>query len=622
MAMLLSTVAFVMIAPPVYPTEAGFYNGLHGACMQVCGVILGTLGQLLWWREDPAKMLLQDLGRSLRAVEEMGHRWASARPAMESEILPSVELRAAASRMTRQLDWLRQAEGEDRWLRQRHTEQIKLITDVQLLVLAALEFERRAMATAAFGGLPAEPLQRLRLVGYECERLRMAIENHQAPVAPAFQIAPAARGDGPGGLNELETLSGAVGGLERAIGRLPGTLAFLNAGQASSAAPPVREPVAPRGFFTPAFHLTNVEMMQFAMKVALAASFCGLLYQALAWPGIGTCVMTAVLVAQAHFGAGLHKGVLRFIGAALAGAAALFVIVALMPNMVSLASLLVITAILAFISSWIATGSTRVAYLGVQMGITLYLVLFDGAGPAVALLPARDRLIGILVGILVMGVIDIALWPVFTRSALRSKFASILHRMARLQQVAATGDERQKCKESVGIHREVAEAMALQEELVFEPTAADAAADTERRIVLRVLNRLQEVFLHVLEAARQRALLQQRELPAPVATAIRQVDEKVVAKLEALATTLQAPATPTHVGVDSALTAFEQTLHALPPSSDTPASLHAFTGAVQRLANSLDGLETDIRAALAEPALAPVQARTGPIAPLERGARA
>jgi multidrug resistance protein MdtO len=582
-------------------------------------VVLGTLGQLLWWREDPAEMLLQDLARSLRAVEEMGHRWAAARPATENEILPSVELRAAASRMTRQLDWLRQAEGQDRWLRQRHTEQIKLITDVQLLVLAALEFERRAIATAAFGGLPAEPLQRLRRVGYECERLRMAIENHQSPVAPAFQIAPSPRGDGSDDLGG-ETLRGAVSGLERAIGRLPGTLAFLGVARESSAAPPTREPVAPREFFTPAFHLTNFEMMQYAIKVTLAASVCGLLYQALAWPGIGTCVMTAVLVAQAHLGAGLHKGALRFFGAALAGIAALFVIVVLMPNMVSLASLLVVTAGLAFVSSWIATGSTRVAYLGVQMGITLYLVLFDSAGPAVALLPARDRLIGILVGIVVMGVIDIALWPVFTRSALRSKFAGILHRMALLQQVAATGDERQKHKESVGIHREVAEAMALQEELAFEPTSTDAAADMERRIVLRVLNRLQEVFLHVLETARQRASLQQHELPAPVLAAIRQVDEKIVGKLEALAATMHAPATPTHVGVDSALAAFEQRLRALPP--ETQPALHAFTGAVQHLANSLDGLETDIRAALAESALAPTSASTEPIVTLDHSARA
>jgi hypothetical protein len=220
--------------------------------------------------------------------------------------------------------------------------------------------------------------------------------------------------------------------------------------------------------------------------------------------------------------------------------------------------------------------------------------------------PARDRLICILVGIVVMAVIDMALWPVFTRSALRAKFASILHHLAALQQLAAKGDDEEKRRQAFAIHREVAEAMALQEELIFEPAAGDTDADLERRLVLRVLNRLQEIFLDVLDTARKRALLQLSALPPLVQTEIRHMDAKIVAKLEALAATLDAPATPTHVGVDAALAHLEKTLRTTPGIADRQHPVQAYAAVVHRLAASLDALEMEMRAALTSaPEIAP-----------------
>ena len=131
------------------------------------------------------------------------------------------------------------------------------------------------------------------------------------------------------------------------------------------------------------------------------------------------------------------------------------------------------------------------------------MVLFPTFGPSINLIPARDRLMGILLGIVVMAVVDAALWPVFTGSALRRKISDLLRQMAGLHRCGNRGDMDGVSQHSVGVHRGIAEALTLQEELIFETTAGDADAETERQVVMRALNRIQEVFLALLAAHRR-----------------------------------------------------------------------------------------------------------------------
>jgi multidrug resistance protein MdtO len=63
----------------------------------------------------------------------------------------------------------------------------------------------------------------------------------------------------------------------------------------------------------------------------------------------------------------------------------------------------------AFVSAtaaWVATSGPRLAYFGLQMALAYYLTMFQGWGPGTSLVTSRDRLMGILLGIL-------AMWLVF-----------------------------------------------------------------------------------------------------------------------------------------------------------------------------------------------------------------
>jgi multidrug resistance protein MdtO len=53
-------------------------------------------------------------------------------------------------------------------------------------------------------------------------------------------------------------------------------------------------------------------------------------------------------------------------------------------------------------AAWVAISSPRLAYLGRQMALAYYLTMFQTWGISASLATSRDRLMGILLGLLVM----------------------------------------------------------------------------------------------------------------------------------------------------------------------------------------------------------------------------
>jgi len=53
-------------------------------------------------------------------------------------------------------------------------------------------------------------------------------------------------------------------------------------------------------------------------------------------------------------------------------------------------------------AAWVAASSPRLSYFGRQMALAYYLTMFQGWGIAASLATSRDRLMGILLGLIVM----------------------------------------------------------------------------------------------------------------------------------------------------------------------------------------------------------------------------
>ncbi len=185
------------------------------------------------------------------------------------------------------------------------------------------------------------------------------------------------------------------------------------------------------GFFAPdAF--TNPAHVQYALKATAAAMVCYVTYSLLDWPGIHTCFITCYIVALGTAAETIEKLTLRILGCLIGAALGLGAIVFVMPSVTSITTLMAVVAIAAFVSGWVAGGSPRISYVGFQLAFAFFLCVVQGSGPEFDLTIARDRVIGILFGNLVVALIFTQIWPVTVTRGIDPAIAALLRTLAAL----------------------------------------------------------------------------------------------------------------------------------------------------------------------------------------------
>src|SRR5437868_2346568 len=169
-----------------------------------------------------------------------------------------------------------------------------------------------------------------------------------------------------------------------------------------------------RSIFVPdAF--TDPAHVHFALKVTFAAMFCYIVYEAIDWSGIHTAFITCTFIALESTETTLYKGTLRFVGCLIGGVLGLFSIVFLMPYMETIASLVVLVGCAAAIAGWVAAGSERISYSGLQLAFAFFYSVFQVYAPDTDLDNVRNRVVGILFGLIVTGFGFQYIWPERTR---------------------------------------------------------------------------------------------------------------------------------------------------------------------------------------------------------------
>jgi multidrug resistance protein MdtO len=119
-------------------------------------------------------------------------------------------------------------------------------------------------------------------------------------------------------------------------------------------------------------------------------------------------------------------------GCVIGGALALFTIVFLMPHMVTIASLVVVVACASAIAGWVATGSEMISYAGLQIAFAFFYSVFQGYAPDTDLDNVRNRVVGILFGLIVTGLVFAYIWPEHTIDRFRDALRAALRQLAKL----------------------------------------------------------------------------------------------------------------------------------------------------------------------------------------------
>src|SRR5215831_3591150 len=526
------TTVLVLTAQAPGP-EGDVYLGLWRFAMVTFGAAIGTAAQLFLWPDDPEDQLLGELGKRLAVVEGLVEAVRDGRRP-DATRLDALVLTG----LSRQVDLLTDAESRSPSLRLRHAEQIALIGGIEQLLTAAYGLAR---AVSAPDTVPSATVRaRLDAIAVGCTRLRRALATRQ-PAEPAgeshtpgFDSNLAAPGDAP--------LLPALIELERVLDSLPRATGFLDRDRSPASLPAAGALLdAPTSsFFTPAFSITNVEAIGFALRSGLAATIAYVAYQGLAWPGLSTAPLTTILVAQSSFGATARKALLRLVGATLGGALGLLVIVVAMPNMDSLASLLIVVAVCMALAGWINSGSSRISYAGFQTALAFSLSALNDLGPTTNLEPARDRVIGVLLGIVIAGLVSGLSGPVLAGTEMRRALATALRSLAGLSHVGLRGDPTAATIAPARgwrwkVYQDLTTTLRLQDESKLEWSSRDTHAAAERERIGRLAGDALGVFLTMLAVVHHRLDVDFTAMPPAVFARFHALAQGVTALLGALA---------------------------------------------------------------------------------------
>jgi multidrug resistance protein MdtO len=174
----------------------------------------------------------------------------------------------------------------------------------------------------------------------------------------------------------------------------------------------------------------KVEAVRFSLKVTVAVMIAYVIYTSLVWQDIHTAMITCFFVAAASIGATIHKLTLRITGAVIGASLGIGAIVFVLPQLETIGGLVVLVAAVTLFAAWISTGSQAISYAGVQVALAFYLTVLQGWTRTSKMVVGRDRVIGILLGNVIMSVVFSTLWPVRIKPVVRQSLSRALEALA------------------------------------------------------------------------------------------------------------------------------------------------------------------------------------------------
>jgi multidrug resistance protein MdtO len=341
------------------------------------------------------------------------------------------------------------------------------------------------------------------------------------------------------------------------------------------------------------------EHIKFGLRGCLAASLCYVIYNALDWPGISTSVTTCLLTALTTVGASHQKQFLRFAGAVVGGVIMGFgAQIFILPNLDSIDSFTVLIIIVATTAAWFATASSRLSYFGVQIAVAFYLINLEEFKIQTSLEVARDRVVGVFLGLTMMWLVFDRLWSVPAGVEMRKTFISVLRSLALFAREPLSLDREEAIERHYAlretINTQFDRVRSLADGVLFEfgPTRHQDLAF--RDSIRRWQPQLRSLFLTRITLIKYRLHLRGFELPDPVRAAQREFDDQLAGTLDSMADRVEGRPAAAASDLESAFARLEQTVASGSPEESRLSELQTFLALSRNIHNVAASLHREI----------------------------
>jgi multidrug resistance protein MdtO len=247
-------------------------------------------------------------------------------------------------------------------------------------------------------------------------------------------------------------------------------------------------------------------------------------------------------------------------GVILGFGAQLFVL----PEIDSIAGFLLLFLAITIPAAWVAASGPRLSYFGVQIALAFYLMNLQEFKFQVSLAVARDRLVGILLGLLAMWLVFDQLWSASAAVEMERTFISTLRFLGKMMRAPVSQDksvatgEIDSLRETINSNFDRLRQQGDGVMLEFGPSRERNLAMRSR--LLRWQVQLRVIFIVRIGLLKYRLRFPGFEIPEPILSAQAALDTRLAERLDDMADRLSGKDVSTQRTVASLLPAFEQSV--------------------------------------------------------------
>jgi multidrug resistance protein MdtO len=344
--------------------------------------------------------------------------------------------------------------------------------------------------------------------------------------------------------------------------------------------------------------LTNPEHLKFALKGCLAASLCYIIYNSIAWPGISVAVTACLLTGLSTVGASRQKQTLLFAGALVGG----FLIgmgsqIFILPNLDSIAGFTVLFILVTALAAWFMTSSPRLSYFGLQVAFAFYLINLQEFAAQTSLSLARNRVVGVLLGLFMMWLVFDQLWGSRAAVEMKRTFISNLRLLAQFAREPLAKELKVSTQRSYSLRETINanfdKVRSLADAVLFEFSSSRQQDLALRDRIRQWQPQLRTIFLIRVALLKYRLRVPGFDLPEAVEQSQQEFDAELAKVLDGMADRIQGKAPERNDNLERSFEGLEQTIRSC--CSDGPQEL--FTENLQTflaLSGSIESLITPL----------------------------
>jgi multidrug resistance protein MdtO len=294
---------------------------------------------------------------------------------------------------------------------------------------------------------------------------------------------------------------------------------------------------------------------------------------------------------------------LRFTGAIAGGLLGIGAQIFILPSLDSIAGFTLLFIAVTIVAAWIETSSPRLSYFGAQLATAFYFVNAQEFKFQPSLVVARDRVVGILLGLMMMWLVFEPLWGAPTAVAMRRAFISTLRLLAQLAREPFSNNLRIAVERSYSLRETVNmsfnKVRALADAVLFDfgPTRQEDLALRTR--IVGWQPQLRTLFVTRVSLLKYRLQVPGFELPEQVRIALREFDESLARALDGMADQLEGKVRQVVEDLEASLARLVETVNTCGSAElqgDLGAHLQTFLPLSRRISGLAVSLDKEILA--------------------------